>query len=383
MDFVPKEEIKELMRKTDEFCVSVFLPTHRVGREIEQDLIRLDNLLRKAKKELTGRGMRLPEAREMLGPAVDLMKRWSFTRHQADGLSMFIARDLFRYFRVPIHFDEHLMIGRQFYLKPLMPILNSGRRFLILAVSQKSVRLFDCTEFGLNEITLEGVPHGLREALGYEEDESRLLFRSVAQGGGTRGVSTFHGHGGGTEVNKEDLRHYFLKLKDALHPYLNDIKIPLVFAGVEYLFPFFKETNVYPNTISEAVIGNPDGFDPSALLKHAMETVSPYFERDRETVIERYTDLLGSPLASDRIAQIVEGAFAGRVDALLMDTAAHKWGAFDPGSGSVKIHDQQEQNDEDLLDLAATQTFLNGGNVFAFPPGQMPGQAKAAAIFRY
>lgn len=37
----------------------------------------------------------------------------------------------------------------------------------------------------------------------------------------------------------------------------------------------------------------------------------------------------------------------------------------------------------DLLDLAAVQTILNGGRVFALHPEQMAGGASVAAIFRY
>jgi hypothetical protein len=39
--------------------------------------------------------------------------------------------------------------------------------------------------------------------------------------------------------------------------------------------------------------------------------------------------------------------------------------------------------DEDLLDLAALQTFSTGGTVYAVTPEQMPDKAQVAAIFHY
>ena len=39
--------------------------------------------------------------------------------------------------------------------------------------------------------------------------------------------------------------------------------------------------------------------------------------------------------------------------------------------------------DEDLLDLAAIQTILNGGTVYVVEPEQVPGQTLLAAVFRY
>ena len=66
----------------------------------------MDNLLRGAEKGLAAGGMRPAEAKYLLGPAFDLIKDGFFTRSRADGVSIFISKDLFRYFRLPIHFDE-------------------------------------------------------------------------------------------------------------------------------------------------------------------------------------------------------------------------------------------------------------------------------------
>ena len=381
MDFVFQDEIKELMLRRNDYCVSVYLPTHRAGREIEQDPIRLDNLLRSAEKELLARGMRSAEARELLEPAFNLMKDGFFNRTLADGLGIFISRALFRFFRLPIHFNDQVFVGRQFYLKPLLPILNCCRRFFILGASRKSVRLLECTEFGVNEIELKGVPQGMHEALGYEEEPS-LLFRSVPQVSGPRGGTMFHGRSGGVAPEKEHIWHYFQILKDSLHPYLGNEDIPMVFAGVDYLFPMFRLVDVYRNTLNETIEGNPDAMDSQELLKRGRQIVSPFFQKKRQKAIDRYQDLLKGQLTSDRLDKVVAGAVAGKVDTLFMDTEGRKWGRHDGGSGQVEVHAEQQEGDEDLLDLAFAQTYLNGGTVYALDPEKMPGTS-AAAIFRY
>ena len=381
MDFVFQDEIRELMRKTDDHCVSLYLPTHRAGRETEQDPIRMDNLLRGAEKKLVARGMRSPEARDLLGPALDLLNDGFFTRHLADGLSIFIAKGLFRYFRLPIHFDERVSVGRQFYLRPLVPMLHCCKRFLILAVSRKSVRLLECTEFGVNEIELKNVPQSMREALGYDQ-ESAPLFRMAAQASNSGAVSMTHGHGGGEESEKEHLRHYFQILKDSLHPYLREENLPLVFAGVDYLYPMFKLVDVYKNTVG-IIEGNPDGLDSQELLKRGLPAVSAYFRREQEQAVERYENHLGGSLASERIEEILPSAAAGRIDTLFEDIGVQKWGKYDPVSGQVEVHSGQQNGDEELLDAAFTQTYLNGENIYALDSAQMPGDSGVAAIFRY
>lgn len=381
MDFVLKDEIRELMQIRDDYSVSVYLPTHRAGRETEQDPIRLDNLLRGAEKELEARGMRSADARNLLGPAFNLMKEGFFNRRLADGLSILISKNLFKAFRLPIHFDERVSVGRQFYLRPLAPMLHCCKRFLILAVSRKSVRLLECTEFGVNEIELKNVPQSMREALGYDQ-ESAPLFRMAAQASSSGAVSMIHGHGGGAESEKEYLWHYFQILKHSLHPYLREENIPLVFAGVDYLYPMFKLVDAYKNTVG-IIEGNPDGLDSQELLRRGLPAVSPYFRREQEQAIERYENHLGGTLASESIEQILPSAVAGRIDTLFEDIGVQKWGKYDPVSGQVEVHVGQQSGDEELLDVAFAQTYLNGGNIYALDSAQMPGDSGIAAIFRY
>lgn len=383
MDFIRRDEIRELMRKRSDNSVSIFLPTHRAGKEIEQDPIRLDNLLRRAEKELTARGMRSPIARQLLAPAFDLVRDGYFTRHQSDGLSIFAAPDFFRYYQTPIHFNEMLTTGRRFHLKPLLPMLNTGNRFYIFAVSQKTVRFLQCSEFGVSEIELEGVPGNMREALGYDDTEARLLFRTVPRAPNNRGVPMFHGHGGGIEDDKEYLRIYFHRLREGLHPYLRDEKAPLVFAGVDYLLPIFRQANIYHNLLREPVEGNPDGRTPEELHMRALEIVRPYFEHEIAHAIRRYENIACNGQCTNRLEKVLRGAFEGRVDTLLVDTSVQKWGKFDPISGALEIRKNRSPEDEDLIDLATVETFLTGGTVYPLETERMPESAEVSAIFRY
>ena len=91
MDILTKDELKTLIEHQDEASVSIFMPTHRVGRETQQDPIRLKNLLGEAKAQLTANGVRAPEARKWLEPAQALLEDQDFWQHQSEGLALFIA----------------------------------------------------------------------------------------------------------------------------------------------------------------------------------------------------------------------------------------------------------------------------------------------------
>jgi hypothetical protein len=68
---------------------------------------------------------------------------------------------------------------------------------------------------------------------------------------------------------------------------------------------------------------------------------------------------------------------------LFVAVGIQQWGTFDPQTRNVHIHHEATPHDEDLLDVAAVQTFINSGTVYAITPDNMPGEHHVAAVFRY
>ncbi len=66
MEKLTLDQIKGLAQQTASPSISIFLPTHRAGRETQQDAIRFKNLLRDAEKQLLGGGMGPREAGALL-----------------------------------------------------------------------------------------------------------------------------------------------------------------------------------------------------------------------------------------------------------------------------------------------------------------------------
>ena len=73
----------------------------------------------------------------------------------------------------------------------------------------------------------------------------------------------------------------------------------------------------------------------------------------------------------------------GRVGMLFIAVGSRNWGTFKRESGAVELHQKPEDDDEDLLEIAAIQTYLNGGAVFILPPEKMPAPKDLVAVFRY
>lgn len=390
MDKFTRNDLRELLENTERPCVSLFLPTHRAGRDTREDPIRCKNLLTQAEAELASQGLSSVAIRRMLAPAWDLQdgSRREFWQHQSDCLAMFIDPTQTRHYRVPLKVEEALYVGDQYFVKPLLPLLDGNGRFYLLAVSQNQVRFFEGNRFSIRELRPEHLPKNMADALNIDEyfnETQPFSFLSAATGGADTSRGIFYGQGAADMGSRkgDELTEYFHRLDGALQEYLSSQRVPLVFAGVDYLFPIFKRCSHYNRLLDTHVTGNPDQLSAEQLHQRAWAVVEPQFHTERQAALSQYGERAARNLASDDLQEIVIAAREGAIDVLLLEQGASIWGTVDENSG--EIHDQAERSPEtrDLLDYAASHTLINSGAVYVIEPEAMPTQRGAGAILRY
>jgi hypothetical protein len=387
MDILTRAELEQLMRKEQQWCVSIYMPTHRAGAEAQQDPIRLKNLLREAEKHLSARGVSTRDVQKMLEPASKLLQDSYFWQHQSDGLAIFLSSNRVRRYRLPLNFEERVVVIDHFHIKPLLPLFTGDGQFYILALSQNDVRLLNGTRYSVSEVDIGQVGGSLAEALSSDDYQAGLQLHTSGSAGGMAGDGsvTFHGPGGGSKSAKNDLLRYFHLVDDGLTEFFQGDQVPLVLAGVEYLLPIYKEANTYPNLIDTVIKGNPDLLSADELHKSAWDIIGPLFQAAQEEAVAHYQKLAGqaSERVADTLEKIVPAAYNGRVETLFIAAGVQQWGIFNPVTNEIELHDPIESGDEHLLDLAAVQTYLKGGIVYTVEPEKVPGGTSAAAVLRY
>ena len=386
MSLLSKSELEKLTEKREEWCVSIFMPTHRVGPGIQQDPIRFKNLLVEAEERLLTSGFRTPEAKELLEPTQRFLQDRLFWQHQSDGLAVFLSPEVLRLYRLPFGFEKLVVIADRFHIKPLLPLLSGDGRFYVLALSQNEIRLLQGSRYSAGQVDLENVPESLAEALRWDDPERQLQWHTGTGAKRDGRAAIFHGHGVASADDPKDyILRYFHRIDEGLREVLAGERAPLVLAGVNYLHPIYEEANSYPHLMDEGIAGNPEELSTEELHKQAWAIVQPRFQKEQREAATRYRQLAGtgSELASGEIEQIVPAAYHGRVETLFVALGLQQWGTFDPPTNDVHLHQQAEPGDEDLLDLAAVQTFLNNGTVYAVESEKVPGDTPLATVFRY
>lgn len=383
MDVLTKQDLRSLIEKQRPGLVSIFLPTHRAGREVQQDQIRLKNLLGEAKEKLVAQGRRAPEANRLLQPAQALLADDYFWRHQSDGLVLFVEPDEFRCFRVPLVFDELVIVANRFHIKPLLPLFSSEEAFFVLALSQNVVKLFHGGRDGLEEWAIKDAPAGLADTLRFDEILKQQQFHTKTAPTGGQRSAVFHGQGAGKDREISRLMDYLRQVDRAVNQVLRDQNAPLVVACVEYLFPLYREVNSYAHLFDEEIKGNPEPLKPEELHRRAWEILEPHFRQTMQQTLSTYNQLAGTEQQSHDIRKILPAAYSGQVDTLFVSLEDYRWGWFDLQTDTLQLRSEPEPGVKDLLDAAAVQTLLHNGTVYAVSADRMPDGPPLAAIFRY
>ena len=383
MDRITLEKLKHtFLTPQSDWCVSLFMPTHRVGRETEQDPIRFRNLLRAAQEQLQDKGLRPAKVQEILKTPQRLLLDKGFWQRQSDGLAAFFSAEAFHCFRLPLPFDELVVISKRFLVKPLLPILTSDGLFYILALSQNQVRLLEGTRHTVDEVALEGVLQSLAEAFPEAPADKQLQFHTGSPSGTGKRAAVFYGHEI-SAITKDRLLRWFRTIDKDLQLLFADRQAPLVLAGVDYLFPIYREANTYAHVMDEGIPGNPEGLRPEELHGPAWGIVEPLFRGSREAAAARFQQLAGTGQTTTNLGEALLAAHGGRVEVLFIPVGIQIWGHYDPQNDQLDLHDSPEAGGENLLDLAAIQALTKGGTVYAVAPREVPEQAQLAAIFRY
>lgn len=386
MDLIQKQNLKELIEKEKGWCVSIYMPTHRVVTHTLEDHIRFKNLVKQAEEFLLKEGVRRIEIEKLFEPTKKILENPYFWQHHSNGLAVFLTSEIFVHYRLPLAFEELVVVANRFHLKPLLPIFVEDGRFYILAISQNELRFFQCTPYSFSEIELADVPKSLAETLKYDTCEPHLQFHtgmSGWRGKGGKSEAIFHLRAENVDGFKINISRYFHQVNHGLHSILKEEHSPLLLACVDYLFPIYRQANTYPHLVNDEILGNPELISAKELHASAWPIVEPLFKKKQAAAAERYNQLAQTEKVSKDLEVIIPATYQGRVDLLFVAVGIQKWGTFDSINNAVKVHSKELPGDEDLLNLAAFKTLIHKGTVYALPPQKMPNAAMLAAIFRY
>ncbi len=381
---LPKKDFETLAKERDLLCVSIFLNMDKKGLEQNRHLAqaKLRQCISQVKKKLMEHQLHKSEVEKYLEPVEQLIDKVQLWRNPSDGLAIFLDSEKgMRYYMAPIPFAVKTYVGSHFYLLPLLPLYHNDGLYYLLDLSQDYVKLYEASRYSFKDMYLEDVaPKQLEDAVGFDYKQKYLQFRS---GQATYGAS-FHGQGEGKEDEKDELMRYFRKLDEGVNKMVSDSQAPLVLSCTNRLYALYAEANTYHNLYDKFLPGDPEFKKDDERHRESWLLVEEYFKKPLFNKINKFKELYHTQKTSYEVDAIVSAALNGRIDTLFVKEDSDVFGIYDKKNNEVSIAEKHEINNVSLTNLAAMQTFEQGGEVYFLPPEQMPvKESPLNAIFRY
>lgn len=339
--------------------VSIYIPTHRRGAEVEQDPIRLGNQIAAAEADLGSQGMKPRAIDAVLEDARSLRNDYEFWQHGTGGLALLIdEHGDTSTVRLPESCQERTVVADTFHVRPILEQRDSPE-VDVLVLTLGGVALYQMENGRLERIEAD-LPSSFADVNWFVDREPQSQQRAGSRGG--RGVH--HGH---EVVRREDadVDRFFRAIEQVVSK--GDHRKSLVVLGVDDLaMRYIKETSRTAVSPDHSGIGDPDDIETvEELIRPVLQEMDA---KRRQQVEETARADLGKGSALTEIDECLEAAITGRVESLTMRSDADPvWGRLDLDSLKIEHVGAHEIGTVDLLDRLVAHAAMTGAHLHFLP----------------
>ena len=371
---VVQELVEETLTSLDQFtelvemegpCISIYLSAYTPENDSVPFGVRLHAALARAKQQLESSALADAGQQLPLGPLYDFAKNRRWEKHRG-GLVIFCARGTTRIFRTPHAVSDSVHVSNHLYIGPLLPMLASRQQFLVLALSQKHVRLLRCTDAEVRTVELPAsIPQSVEQAGAFDAPDHDLENRSAA-GASAEARHRIHFGTGTAEEKADEYTYNFFKILDReINRLFGNERLPLILAGVDHEIALYRKANSYPHLLSGNVHCGPDRLANSEIYRMALDVLDAQNAADKEQVASHFSEKKSSGLVLTDPLLILTAARRGQIHHLLLT-------------------EKESATDEDeLLNLIALETIRRRGQISTVSHAELPEGGSIAATLRY
>lgn len=274
--------IKELSAVQTDVCMSIYSPLDYDSPDaLTANKIRIKNIISEIKKlNDSSDSLNIKHLQKHIKSLELLMDDPSqLWQRDAKSLAVFACNDFIKYQFLPVEQDQkQVVVSNSFLIEPLRKLVQDNHSFYVLSASHDGVALFYGDKFHMEPVELDALPSAsAEETVGIDEYPTSLQYHPATTPKGKAGkgkyTEQYHGQYNSVEVDRNIMIKYFRAVNNVVSNYLKTKKKPLVFAGVNYLFPLYEQVNSYKHLIKRPVEGNFQHGDLKELHHRALSLV--------------------------------------------------------------------------------------------------------------
>ena len=367
LDMPSAEEIGDLNLVRSDACISIYLPTTPITRDIEQSRINLGNLVKKAVAQLDAAGFDKQRIAALQEQLADLLSDDEFWSHQANSLAILATPESLRTYRMANKLNDIVEVSDRFHLKPLLRAITFPHAAHVLALSENAVRLIEVSaDLPAREMTVPNMPTDA----------------ATAGGKATNKDYSGTGHRHGSQGQSFYLARYVRKIDAALRPVLMRSDRPLILATTKPLEALFRSLSAIP-ALSGTIVGNPDRLTEAELASAARPVLDAHYAEQIQDFHRLFDERTGQQRTTTDITDAARLATFGGIDRLLVDIDGVIDGTIDDETGAVSFAAEGNAVNYGIVDEITGRALRSGAKVMAVRKADIPGGHDLAVISRY
>lgn len=379
MHRLQRSDIQTLTKQQTGPAISIYMRTQ--GNDFADNRAHLKYLLTKAREELTEFAT-YKDKHEALYPAYRLLHDRDWWQHTDAGVAIFSTKDVLHAYHVAFEPEEQYVAGNHFHILPLLESMNHSAVYYVLALSAKHSRVLMSDGHDITEVAVPNMPGSIEDF--YQSEQSAKnqhqhphIHRALRRlrDGGRRAIQR--------ERQGVAEEQYLRAIHAAVDSYFSSKHAPVVLAGSKKSAALYRKLGDVNYLHKESIALNPDKVLLLTIRNRANAALDSYFS-SRELAAQSHFLRL-SAASPERIVYglkaVIQSIYAGRVQTLFIDRSASLWGKMQ--RSIVQLHKRRFSGDDNLIDIAASETLKRKGAVFTIDHSDLPKNTGLAAILRY
>lgn len=364
VDIPNPRDIASLFGQRSDACVSIFLKTTPITREIEASKIDFSNLIRQALGQLEEKGLDKQSLKNLQEVLEEVQNDDILWRYQANTLAVFATPDHVRTFRLANLIDSRVEVSDRFNIKPLLRSTTFDQSAYVIALSEKNVRLIEIfADLPPEEIEDPALPTDMESTLSDKQRKD-------------------HSKNGAEDV-KRNIAKYARLIDTALAPLLKHNDIPVIVMAAQPIASIFHNLCTANNLLPQILSGSPDRVPLHEIASQAREVLKKHYQSKIEDNHDHYQSRFQQRRATDKLEEVALAATIGSIETLYIDIDSELAGSIDEKTGFIDYAPPEGVIRYNLVGEITRRAFNSGARVLALRKDDIPNHAAAAATLRF
>ena len=362
-------DIKDMVKEKGNTCVSIIVPTHRLGQDRQGDKTEIQQAIFAAKQAVQY------EHGDFLQSIDKLFGQIDFSRNK-EGVGMFVSPRINKLVKFPFPVTKKIVINKFFHLHDLLYIENYRIVYYVLDISKKEIHLFGGVLDHLEEIRDDYFPKTINEEYEYNKPS-----RSSSDAG--------YAHVKGFEKDKSILQQIrikkiFQQADKALGKYTLSKDTPFLLCGPEKAISIFRSVTRHAQNILTSIHDNYKGAELHDLEVSAWLRVRSFLDDQKLKIIGTIKERIGEASAAYGIEDVWNAAKQGRGLTLLVEKDYGK-PAFLAQDNRLYLRHPQETHVKfpDVVNEIINTVIEKNGEVVIVEKNALKEYERIALILRY